>query len=262
MERRGQLWSIPEGKVLINTINAYSYNQAQHDDQFAEALLKSDVLLSDGASIVMACRFLNAKSRPEHRCTGWDLFRFEMEKLNGDSYSFRQEPPGASVNGYNDAIPYWQKRNPHRAKPKVLFVGSTDRILDMIRSKAAIEFPNIEIEVYSPPFKKEFSPEDDAEMIRIINDADPDLVWIGMTAPKQEKWAYSHWKDLKIDCHVGSIGAVFDFYAGTVPRAPIFMQRFGLEWLYRWSREPRRLFRRYGFGNPQFLWNMVCEAVH
>lgn len=246
LERRGQLSSIPEGKVLINTINAYSYNQAKKDRTFADALLQSDVLLSDGTSIVLACHFLGAKSRPRHRCTGWDLFRFEMEKLNG---STDQEQP------------FWLQYNPDRRKPRVMFVGSSEKILTLIREKAAIEFPNLEVVTYSPPFKKEFSKEDNDAIIARIHEVDPDLIWIGMTAPKQEKWAYTHWQELNIHCHVGSIGAVFDFYAGTVPRAPLFMQRFGMEWLYRWSREPRRLFRRYGLGNPQFIWNMFLEKL-
>lgn len=239
LERRDLFPTIPEGKVLFNTINAHSYNQARRDEAFAIALSDCDVLLPDGTSIVVACKFLRAKSRPKHRCTGWDLFRFEMEKLN--------------KNG--------QHRNPDRIKPRVVFVGSSDRILELIREKASVEFPNLEIITYSPPFKPEFTKEDNDKMIAVINDADPDVVWIGMTAPKQEKWAYSHWNELDIHCHVGSIGAVFDFYAGTIRRAPLCMQRIGLEWLYRWSREPRRLFRRYGIGNPVFIWNMFLEAL-
>ncbi len=264
LECRGELWSIPEGKVLINTINAYSYNQARKDHIFADALLQSDVLLSDGTSIVLACRFLGAKSRPRHRCTGWDLFRFEMEKLNGNAFSFQNELPvenSTHNNAFDKSQPYWRQFNPNRRKPKVMFIGSSERILEMIREKAAIEFPNLEVITYSPPFKPEFSKEDNDAIIARIHAEDPDLIWIGMTAPKQEKWAYTHWQELNIHCHVGSIGAVFDFYAGTVPRAPLFMQRYGMEWLYRWSREPRRLFRRYGLGNPQFIWNMFVEKL-
>ena len=264
LERRGQLWSIPEGKVLINTINAYSYNQAKQDAAFAEALQQSDVLLADGTSIVLACLLLRAKSRPKHRCTGWDLFRFEMEKLNGNAYSFAAEPPGAPEPAEGSPLhpqAYWQQFHPERKRPKVLFLGSTDRILGLIKDKAAVEFPNLDVVTYSPPFKPEFSDEDNKAMVSFINDEDPDLIWIGMTAPKQEKWAYSHFSELNIHCHVGSIGAVFDFYAGTVQRAPLFMQRYGMEWLYRWSREPRRLFRRYGLGNPLFIWNMLLEAI-
>ena len=86
-----------------------------------------------------------------------------------------------------------------------------------------------------------------------------DLLWIGMTAPKQEKWTYSHWKELDIHCHVGTIGAVFDFFAGTVERAPLWWQEHGLEWLYRLLKEPKRMWRRYIIGNALFLWNMTKE---
>lgn len=244
LESRDQLRTIPDGKVLINTINAYSCNQAKKDAAFAEALTKSDVLLADGTSIVLACFVLRAKCRPRHRCTGWDLFRYEMEKLNGS---------------VKDANAYWRRCHPERQRPRVLFLGSTEKVLQLIREKAAQEFPNLEVVTYSPPFKPEFSKEDSDAMVQVINDADPDVVWVGMTAPKQEKWSYAHWSELDIQCHLGSIGAVFDFYAGTIPRAPLCMQRCGLEWLYRWSREPIRLFRRYGIGNPQFVWNVIKE---
>ena len=76
---------------------------------------------------------------------------------------------------------------------------------------------------YSPPYKPEFSDEDNKAIIDAINAANTDLLWIGMTAPKQEKWTYSHWEELDIHCHVGTIGAVFDFFAGTVERAPMLL---------------------------------------
>lgn len=79
---RESLEALPEGKLLINTINTHSYNTAQKDALFAEALLQGDVLIPDGASIVMACRWLKAKVQPKERIAGWDLFAFEMEKLN------------------------------------------------------------------------------------------------------------------------------------------------------------------------------------
>lgn len=115
------------------------------------------------------------------------------------------------------------------------------------------------IPIYSPPYKPEFSDEDNKAIIDAINAANPDLLWIGMTAPKQEKWTYSHWNELNIHCHVGTIGAVFDFFAGTVERAPIWWQEHGLEWLYRLIKEPKRMWRRYIIGNSLFLWNMVKE---
>ena len=98
-------------------------------------------------------------------------------------------------------------------------------------------------------------------MIAAINAADPDLLWIGMTAPKQEKWAYSHWNELDIRCHCGTVGAVFDFYAGTVRRAPLWWQKHSLEWLYRLIREPRRMWKRYLVGNVLFIVNILKEKL-
>ena len=118
-----------------------------------------------------------------------------------------------------------------------------------------MDYPYLKVVTCSPPYKPEFSDEDNKAIIDAINAANPDLLWIGMTAPKQEKWTYSHWNELNIHCHVGTIGAVFDFFAGTVERAPIWGQEHGLEWLYRLIKEPKRMWRRYIIGNTLFLWN-------
>ena len=218
---RAELANLPEGKLLINTINAFSYNNARRDVLFEEALTKGDVLIPDGISIVRVCKFLNGKSRPKERIAGWDLFVHEMQRLN--------EKGG-----------------------KVMFLGSSEKVLKLIRQKAAIVYPNLEVVTYSPPYKPQFTVEDDLNMVKAINDANPDLLWIGMTAPKQEKWAYANWDRLNIHCHVGTVGAVFDFFAGTYNRAPMIWQRLGLEWLYRLLKEPRRMWRRYIIGNLMF----------
>ena len=110
--------------------------------------------------------------------------------------------------------------------------------------------------MYSPPFRELTEEEKEADLKR-INDAEADIVWIGLGAPKQEKWTYEHWKELHIDCHVGTIGAVFDFYAGTVKRAPLWWQEHSMEWLYRLIKEPRRLWRRYIIGNLLFVYNVL-----
>ena len=234
IESKEALRAIPEGKVLINTINAHSYNVAQKDKLFAEALQKGDYLIPDGASIVKACRWLKAKSQPKERITGWDLFDFEMERL---------------VRG--------EKRKVKGEKSSVMFMGSSEAVLTKIKEKAVVDFPNIEIVTYSPPYKAEFSQEDNNAIINAINEANPDLLWIGMTAPKQEKWAYQHWNELDIHCHVGTIGAVFDFYAGTAKRAPKWMRNHSLEWFYRLIKEPKRMWRRYLVGNIVFLYNVL-----
>lgn len=219
---------MPSGKLLINTINAHSYNTAQQDLLFAEALQQGDVLIPDGASIVKACRWLNAKSKPKERIAGWDLFEFEMERLN-------------------------------QSGGKCFFMGSSEKVLKLIKRRSKVDFPNIEVETYSPPYKPEFSKAENNAIISAINKANPDLLWIGMTAPKQEKWVYTHWNELQIHCHCGTIGAVFDFYAGTVKRAPVWWQRNSLEWCYRLLREPCRMWKRYIIGNLLFIWNVYKE---
>lgn len=227
---RAELANLPEGKLLINTINAFSYNNARKDVLFEEALTKGDVLIPDGISIVRVCKWLHAKSQPKQRIAGWDLFTFEMHKLN--------EKGG-----------------------KVMFLGSSEKVLKLIREKAAVKYPNLEVVTYSPPYKPQFTVEDDLSMVKAINDADPDLLWIGMTAPKQEKWTYANWDRLNIHCHVGTVGAVFDFFAGTYKRAPQIWQTLGLEWLYRLLAEPRRMWRRYIIGNTEFLSLVVREKL-
>ena len=234
VESERGLREIPEGKILINCLNAYSYNVAQKDSLFAESLIRGDYLIPDGASIVMACKWLKAKSQPQRRIAGWDLFAYEMQRLDG-------------------------KSKKEELKSKVMFIGSSEKVLALIRERAKQDFPHIEVETYSPPYKKVFSDEDDQAIIKVINDTNPDLLWIGMTAPRQEKWIYTHWDILNIQCHVGTIGAVFDFYAGTAKRAPIWWQEHSLEWLFRLLMEPSRMWRRYLIGNPLFLWNILRE---
>ena len=366
---KAELAALPEGKLLINTINAHSYNTARKDKLFAEALTNGDVLIPDGVSIVKACKWIKAKSQPKERIAGWDLFSFEMGKLERESEERRVKSEESSADNDNQvegkskidnsssasadnsclgkrlyepsatpnpqhstfinsssasaensclgkrlyepsatstpqhstfinsssasadnscldkrlyepsATPNPQHstfinsssasadnstfnpqhstfRSPQRT---VMFMGSSQKVLDLIVKRAAEVYPHLKVVTYSPPYKPEFSDDDNKAIIDAINATDPDLLWIGMTAPKQEKWTYSHWDELNIHCHVGTIGAVFDFFAGTVERAPMWWQRHGLEWLYRLLKEPKRMWRRYIIGNALFLWNMLKE---
>ena len=238
MGSKAELASLSEGKLLINTINAHSFNTAKKDQLFAEALTNGDVLIPDGVSIVKACKWIKAKSQPKERIAGWDLFSFEMEKLERESEKLRTKSEKSKI---------------------VMFMGSSQKVLDLIVKRAAEVYPHLKVVTYSPPYKPEFSDKDNKAIIDAINAANPDLLWIGMTAPKQEKWTYSHWNELNIHCHVGTIGAVFDFFAGTVERAPIWWQEHGLEWLYRLMKKPKRMWRRYIIGNTLFLWNITKE---
>lgn len=258
---KAELASLPEGKLLINTINAHSYNTARKDPLFAEALTKGDVLIPDGISIVKACRKIKAESQPTERVAGWDLFSFEMERLERESEELivKNEELRNEGNVGNEELRIKNEESGNEVCKTVMFMGSSQRVLDLIVKRAAVEYPHLKVVTYSPPYKPEFSEEDNRAIVNAINAANPDLLWIGMTAPKQEKWTYSHWNELNIHCHVGTIGAVFDFFAGTVNRAPMWWQRHGLEWLYRLLKEPKRMWRRYIIGNFLFLWNVTVN---
>ena len=222
--------SWPEGKFLIDTVNAHSFVVAQKDAAFADALLEADALLPDGISIVKACRWLKTQNAPAEKIAGADLFAYEMGKL---------EEKGGTC----------------------FFLGSSPATLALIEKKAAEIYPHIRVKTWSPPYKPAFTPEESQAMVNAINVADPDLLWVGMTAPKQEKWLHDHWDELDIHCHAGAIGAVFDFFAGTVERAPQGWIKLGLEWLYRLIKEPRRTWRRYLINNPVFLWLVLKEKL-
>jgi len=217
-------WDIIKSGINGNYVactNPHSLVEARTDSYFSKALAEADILLPDGAGIVLAAKIL-----------GLDL----TERVAGSEF-FSELSKKANQNG----------------GLKYFFLGSTDEVLQKIIARMNKEFPHIEVcGVLSPPFKKEFSEEDNQEMIQKINDAKPDVVWVGMTAPKQEKWIYQNKDRLDVPL-MGAIGAVFDFYAGTKKRAPDWVCKIGLEWLPRLLREPIRLFRRNFISSPLFL---------
>lgn len=245
------LKDLPSTTLLITTLNAHSYNVARKDKAFAAALHASDVLLPDGVSVVWAVRWLQPPSPLKgelrermKKIAGEDLFYWEMRRIE-------QMPPNP-LKGEND-------------KRRVFFLGSTEEVLAKIKTRAAVEFPHVEVHTYSPPYKAEFSADDNAAMIAAVNAVNPMVLFVGMTAPKQEKWAWQMMRDKGLminDCHVCCIGAVFDFYAGTVQRAPQLFINLGLEWFYRLVKEPRRMWRRYLVGNVKFVWYVLREKFN
>ena len=141
---------------------------------------------------------------------------------------------------------------------KHYFYGSTKETLDKLKSELERLFPGIEIVgMYSPPFKR-VTADEDIEIMKTINLSSPDFVWVGLGAPKQEKWMASHQGHIK-GLMVG-VGAAFDYYAGNIKRAPSWMQTINLEWLYRLIQEPKRLLRRYVVTNTKFIWNAVVKG--
>ncbi|WP_243111921.1 WecB/TagA/CpsF family glycosyltransferase [Butyrivibrio sp. CB08] len=140
---------------------------------------------------------------------------------------------------------------------KHYFYGSKLETLEALKRNLIKKYPNLNIcGMYSPPFRP-LSPEEDDEAISRINDSDADIIWIGLGAPKQEQWMNAH--KGKFNGVMMGVGAGFDFHAGTIQRAPVWVQKIGLEWLYRLTRDPKRLFMRYLVTNTKFFWYLLTE---
>ncbi len=135
------------------------------------------------------------------------------------------------------------------------FYGSTKATLDKLEGQLKKAYPGLKIVgLYNPPFR-ELDDTEDAEIIKIIKEAYPDFVWIGLGAPKQERWMAAH--QGKVNGLMIGVGAGFDYYAGNIKRAPMWMQTSCTEWIYRLIQDPKRLFRRYLYTNMKFIWNAV-----
>lgn len=211
-------------KLLINTLNTHSFVTALDDPDFFNALLKSDMLIPDGVGIIFGLKLLYGEK--VKKIAGYDLFELEMKKLN---YSHG----------------------------RCFFFGSSLNVLNRIVNRAKTDYPNIVVDYNSPPYKSEFSSIENDQIIEHINSFSPDILFVGMTAPKQEKWAYNNFSMLDVG-HICCIGAVFDYYAGTRKRAPRWMIDNGFEWVYRLISEPRRMWRRYLINNFKFIY-MIME---
>ena len=138
------------------------------------------------------------------------------------------------------------------------FYGSTDETLEKLYSVLTETYPGIQIAgMYSPPFRPMTEDEDKA-IVERINETKPDFVWIGLGAPKQEKWMAAH--QGRVNGLMVGVGAGFDYYAGNIERAPEWMQKSNLEWVYRLIQDPKRLFGRYWHTNTKFIWNAMIRG--
>lgn len=131
------------------------------------------------------------------------------------------------------------------------FYGSTPETLEILEKKLKEQYSLSIAGMYSPPFRK-MTEEEDKDIIYIINQTQPDFIWVGLGAPKQEYWMHEHQN--KLHGLMIGVGAGFDYFAGNIKRAPLWMQKWSLEWLYRLIQEPKRLFKRYFVTNTKFLW--------
>lgn len=216
------------GRYLV-CANPHSLEVARMDEEFAAALLEADLVVPDGVGILLASRILGGSIR--RRITGMDLFEGLCARLD------------------------------RRVGASCFFLGSSPGVLEAIAARLARDYPGLRLAgTWSPPFKARFSEEDDGLMVEAVRAAAPDVLWVGMTAPKQEKWILAHRAQLGV-AFIGAVGAVFDFYAGTVRRSSPWFRRHGLEWLPRLVRQPGRLWRRNLVSNPRFLLRVLAARL-
>jgi N-acetylglucosaminyldiphosphoundecaprenol N-acetyl-beta-D-mannosaminyltransferase len=207
---------------VINTVSPNSYGISTRDAAFKNALKNTDYLVLDGVYFAVSSMLLQGRNIKRNQ--GPDVFYHFINRLN--------EKGG-----------------------KVFFLGSTENTLKKIRERAGAEYPNLIVETYSPPFKPDFSEEDNREMVTKINNFKPDILFVGMTCPKQEKWTIKHRKELKANLVI-AIGNVFDWFAGTQKSIHPVWFKLRIGWLVRIFIRPE-IFRR-NIGNQMlFFWHVI-----
>lgn len=140
------------------------------------------------------------------------------------------------------------------------FYGGGPGVVTKLVDNLTAKFPDLNVAGAYSPGKLSVRQLEDHQVIDSINNADADIVWIGLGCPKQEWWAAQHRHLLKVPVIV-AVGAAFDFHSGHVRQAPPWMQRLGLEWLFRLGQDPRRLWKRYVVGNSRFIWSLIRESA-
>lgn len=223
----GDLDDISSNKspIMINTISPNSYGISTKDPIFKEALKKSDYLLLDGvyfslASIILKRKFIKKNQGP-------DVFSYFVNKMN-------------------------------KEYGRIFFLGSNEETLNKIKNRLEVEYPNVYSNYYSPPYKNEFSQFDNSKILDEINSFKPDILFVGMTCPKQEKWVYLnlHKIDAKMIC---SIGAVFDWFAGNQKKIHPIWWKLRLGWLKRTIDRPEILKRYPSIGI--FFWHLLLAII-
>jgi N-acetylglucosaminyldiphosphoundecaprenol N-acetyl-beta-D-mannosaminyltransferase len=140
------------------------------------------------------------------------------------------------------------------------FYGGAEGVPEKLAVALQHRYPGLQVVgAYSPPFRA-LTSEEDAQIVEMLNQAEPDIVWVGLGAPKQERWMASHLDRLNASVLIG-VGAAFDFHTGRKPQAPGWMQRNGLEWLFRLLTEPKRLWKRYLYNNPRFIALILMQSL-
>lgn len=210
----------------VTFTNVHVVVSARKDPPLMEALENAHIVAPDGMPLVWLGRL---KKCDIDRCSGPDVMKAMLRE--------------SEIKGYTH-----------------YFYGSTRRNLRLLESELKKSYPNLKIVgMYAPPFR-ELTETEDNEIVAEINKLSPDFIWVGLGAPKQEKWMLNHKDRINHGVMLG-VGAAFDFLSGNVKRAPLWMQKSGLEWLYRLIQEPGRLWKRYLVTNLSFMCRLITKGV-
>jgi N-acetylglucosaminyldiphosphoundecaprenol N-acetyl-beta-D-mannosaminyltransferase len=222
-------WAGYRGKTrFFACVNAHSAEVAHRDSKFMEALQAADLLVPDGAGVVMASKVLGGGIREQ--VTGPDLFMAVSRRLD------------------------------QRGGHSVFYLGGTPETLERIAVRHRDEFPNVAIAgMLAPPFRPTFSRAEVASIAETIKAAAPEVLWVGLGAPKQEKLVFELRSVIDVPL-CGPVGAMFDYFAGNVAMPPKWVERCGLHWLYRLSKNPGRFWRRT-LDIPRFVFFVVVEYL-
>ena len=199
--------------------NVHTTVMAYNDESYRKVQNNAAIAVPDGKPLSLICRLRGHKEAK--RVAGPDLMPEILRLSEAEGYTH-------------------------------YFYGSTERTLKYLEKNIREKYPKLKIAgIYSPPFRR-LTKEEDQKVIERINAAKPDFIWVGLGAPKQERWMHEHRG--KVNGIMVGVGAAFDFHAGTSKRAPKWMQEIYLEWLYRLIQDPKRLLKRYMFSNMEFIW--------
>lgn len=212
-------------RMAVTPVNCILW--ARKNERLREIYNSADIVTADGVPVVWASRMLKEPIRG--RVTGLDLLPEFAKEAASKNYSF-------------------------------FFLGASEGVADSLAEALKNRYPDLEIAgTYSPPFAVRFSKEENERIVRMVNRSNADVLWVSLTAPKQDYWIARHFDKLNVSIAIG-VGAAFDVVAGNVRRSPAWMQKWGLEWLYRLIQEPRRLARRYLLEAPLFIPLILNQA--
>lgn len=224
---RIEQWIRNNQKAYVTVTGVHGIMESQYDQELLRIHRAAGMCVPDGMPTVWIGRLTGYKNM--HRVYGPDLMLEVLRRSNEKGYAH-------------------------------FFYGGKEGVSELLRDRLIARFPGLKIVgVFSPPFRA-MSDEEERELHKLIERLSPDIIWVGLSTPKQERWMAEHIGKLNTKVMIG-VGAAFDFHAGLVRQAPRWIQQLGLEWFFRLCVEPRRLWRRYLKNNPRFIWMMFLQVL-